>query len=84
MGFTGLYAWLYNIRLRLEKLLHRAETRGKAQMTDLYFVLAATLATWLGLFLYILRVDLKIREAERREKYDRAVLVLLLLVLQQV
>lgn len=37
-------------------------------MTNLYFVLAATLATWLGLFLYILRVDLKIREAERREK----------------
>jgi heme exporter protein C len=29
LGFTGLYAWLYNIRLRLEKLLHRAETRGE-------------------------------------------------------
>lgn len=37
-------------------------------MTDLYFVLAAALATWLGLFLYILSVDLKIREAERREE----------------
>jgi len=34
----------------------------------LNFVLAVTLVTWIGLFLYILRVDLKVREAERREK----------------
>ncbi|NLZ94052.1 MAG: CcmD family protein [Firmicutes bacterium] len=34
----------------------------------LYFVLAVTLITWIGLFLYVLRVDLKIKEAERREE----------------
>lgn len=34
----------------------------------LHFVLAVTLVTWLGLFFYILRLDLKLREAERREK----------------
>ncbi|NLZ39249.1 MAG: CcmD family protein [Firmicutes bacterium] len=34
----------------------------------LSFVLAVTLVTWIGLFLYILRVDLKVREAERREE----------------
>ncbi|NLM51627.1 MAG: cytochrome c biogenesis protein CcsA [Firmicutes bacterium] len=26
-GFTGLYGWLYNIRLRLENLLHRLESK---------------------------------------------------------
>ncbi|MBT9173411.1 MAG: hypothetical protein DDT21_01812 [Syntrophomonadaceae bacterium] len=37
-------------------------------MSELNFVLAVTLITWTGLFLYILRVDLKVREANRREK----------------
>jgi CcmD family protein len=34
----------------------------------LNFVLAVTLITWVGLFLYVFRVDLKVREAERREE----------------
>ena len=34
----------------------------------LSYVLAATLITWLGLFLYLLRLDLRLREAERREE----------------
>lgn len=37
-------------------------------MGELIFVLAATLATWVGLFLYMLRLDLKLREVERREE----------------
>jgi len=37
-------------------------------VSELNFVLAVTLITWTGLFLYILRVDLKVREANRREK----------------
>ncbi|HSW58173.1 MAG TPA: CcmD family protein [Dehalococcoidales bacterium] len=37
-------------------------------MGELVFVLAATLATWIGLFVYLLRLDLKVREAGRREK----------------
>ncbi|NLM51626.1 MAG: CcmD family protein [Firmicutes bacterium] len=37
-------------------------------MGGLNFVLAVTLVTWIGLFFYVLRVDLKLREAERREK----------------
>lgn len=37
-------------------------------MGELGFVLAVTLLTWVGLFLYVLRVDLKVREAERREE----------------
>jgi len=37
-------------------------------MSEWRFVLAATLVTWIGLFLYMLRVDLKLREAERREE----------------
>lgn len=37
-------------------------------MGELGYVLAATLITWIGLFLYVLRVDLKVREAERREE----------------
>ena len=37
-------------------------------MSEWLFVLAATLVTWIGLFLYMLRVDLKLREAERREE----------------
>jgi CcmD family protein len=37
-------------------------------MGELGYVLAATLVTWIGLFLYMLRLDLKLREAERREK----------------
>ena len=32
------------------------------------FVLAVTLLIWVALFLYVLRVDLKVREAERREE----------------
>lgn len=32
------------------------------------FVLAVTLITWVGLFLYVLRVDIKVKEAERREE----------------
>jgi len=34
----------------------------------LIYVLAATLVTWAGLFIYLLRIDLKVREAERREE----------------
>ena len=37
-------------------------------MDGLNFALAVTLITWVGLFLYVLRVDLKVREAERREE----------------
>ncbi|MBS3985426.1 MAG: CcmD family protein [Selenomonadales bacterium] len=37
-------------------------------MGELVFVLAATLAIWLGLFLYMLRIDLKLREVERRDE----------------
>jgi CcmD family protein len=37
-------------------------------MGELGYVLAATLVTWIGLFLYMLRLDLRLREAERREK----------------
>jgi len=37
-------------------------------MSDLNFVMVVTLITWVGLFLYVLRVDLKIKEAERREE----------------
>ena len=32
------------------------------------FVLTVTLLIWVVLFLYVLRVDLKVREAERREE----------------
>lgn len=32
------------------------------------FVLSVTLLIWVALFLYVLRVDLKVREAERREE----------------
>ncbi|NLN07783.1 MAG: CcmD family protein [Firmicutes bacterium] len=35
---------------------------------ELIFVLAVTLVTWLGLFLYLLRLELKLKEAERREE----------------
>jgi CcmD family protein len=37
-------------------------------MGEMGYVLAATLVTWVGLFLYVLRVDLKVREAEHREE----------------
>jgi len=37
-------------------------------MGELIYVLAATLVTWAGLFIYLLRIDLKVREAERREE----------------
>lgn len=37
-------------------------------MGELGYVLAVTLITWIGVFLYLLRVDLKVREAERREE----------------
>ncbi|MBS3873199.1 MAG: CcmD family protein [Firmicutes bacterium] len=37
-------------------------------MGELGFVLAATLVTWLGLFIYLLRIDIRLREAERREE----------------
>lgn len=37
-------------------------------MGDLGFVLAVTLIGWVGLFLYVLRVDMKLREVERREE----------------
>ncbi|MBS4030850.1 MAG: CcmD family protein [Clostridiales bacterium] len=37
-------------------------------MGELGFVLAVTLITWVGLFLYVLRVDIKVKEAERREE----------------
>jgi CcmD family protein len=35
---------------------------------EIGFVLAVTLVTWVGLFFYMVRVDLKLREAERREE----------------
>ena len=37
-------------------------------MGELIYVLAVTLVTWFGLFIYLLRLDLKVREAERREE----------------
>jgi CcmD family protein len=37
-------------------------------LSELGYVLAVTLVTWLGLFFYLVRVDLKVREAERREE----------------
>jgi len=37
-------------------------------MGELGYVLAVTLVTWIGLFLYLLRLDLKLREAECREE----------------
>ncbi len=37
-------------------------------MGELGFVLAVTLIGWVGLFLYVLRVDMKLREVERREE----------------
>ncbi|MHB1255156.1 MAG: CcmD family protein [Dethiobacteraceae bacterium] len=37
-------------------------------MGELGFVLAVTLICWVGLFLYVLRMDMKLREVERREE----------------
>ncbi|MBS3887347.1 MAG: CcmD family protein [Firmicutes bacterium] len=37
-------------------------------MGELGFVLAVTLIGWVGLFLYVLRMDMKLREVERREE----------------
>ncbi len=37
-------------------------------MGELNTVLAVTLITWIGLFLYLFRIDRKVREAERREE----------------
>lgn len=37
-------------------------------MDELVYVLAVTLITWVGLFAYVFKVDLKVREAERREE----------------
>ena len=36
-------------------------------MGELAYVLAATLVTWVGLFLYMMRIDIQLREVERRE-----------------
>jgi len=35
---------------------------------ELAYVLAATLVTWIGLFFYMLRIDTRLREVERREE----------------
>jgi CcmD family protein len=37
-------------------------------MSDLYVVMSVTLITWVGLFLYLLRVDIKVKEAQKREE----------------
>lgn len=37
-------------------------------MSDMYVVMVITLITWLGLFFYLLRVDAKVKEAEKHEE----------------
>jgi CcmD family protein len=37
-------------------------------MSELNYVLGVTLITWLGLFVYLFRIDRKVKEAERREE----------------
>ncbi len=36
-------------------------------MSDLYVVLSVTLLTWVGIFLYLLKMDARIRELEKNE-----------------
>lgn len=35
-------------------------------MSDLYVVLSVTLLTWAGIFLYLLKMDSRIRELEKK------------------
>lgn len=35
-------------------------------MSDLYVVLTVTLLSWIGLFIYLLKIDLKIKELEKK------------------
>lgn len=37
-------------------------------MSELHYVLAVTALIWAGLFLYLVRIDVKVKEAERREE----------------
>ena len=37
-------------------------------MGELNYVLGVTLITWLGLFVYLFRIDRKVKEAQRREE----------------
>ncbi|MBS4022138.1 MAG: CcmD family protein [Dethiobacter sp.] len=37
-------------------------------MSELNFVLGVTLITWLGVFIYLFRIDRKVKEAQRREE----------------
>jgi CcmD family protein len=36
-------------------------------MTGIYYTLAVTLVVWIGLFLYLLRLDRRISELENKE-----------------
>ncbi|UNC92956.1 CcmD family protein [Candidatus Contubernalis alkaliaceticus] len=35
-------------------------------MSDLYVVMVVTLLSWIGIFLYLLKMDLKVRELEKK------------------
>ncbi len=35
-------------------------------MSDLYVVLTVTLLSWIGLFIYLLKIDFKIKELEKK------------------
>lgn len=35
-------------------------------MSDLYVVLLVTLLSWIGLFAYLLKIDFKVRELEKK------------------
>ncbi|MBT9136294.1 MAG: hypothetical protein DDT34_01368 [Firmicutes bacterium] len=37
-------------------------------MSELQFVLSVTLAVWIGVFVYLLHLDSRLRGAQRREK----------------
>jgi hypothetical protein len=36
-------------------------------MSDVYWIAAASLTVWIGLYLYLMRVDARLRELEKRE-----------------
>ncbi len=42
------------------------EQRGILKMHDLYIVLAVSLLSWGGIFFYLLRLDSRIKELEKR------------------
>lgn len=35
-------------------------------MSDLYVVMVVTLLSWIGIFLYLIKMDFKIRELEKK------------------